>query len=107
MKDVKIPTSDSWHDSLVESFKDYEHEAAYLQVALEMDEGYPEPELLRAMLKDVIDARVQMNNLSEAAKQCYEKLDKLLAESGGAEIYALVELLDALGFRMAVVRKDQ
>ncbi|WP_238360616.1 hypothetical protein [Iningainema tapete] len=43
-----------------------------------------------------------MNNLSEQAKLNWEQLDKMLSHSGGAEIYKLVALLDALGFRVAV-----
>jgi DNA-binding phage protein len=46
-----------------------------------------------------------MNNLSEEAKLCYEKLDKILLETRGTEIYSLVELLDALGFRLAIALK--
>jgi DNA-binding phage protein len=52
-----------------------------------------------------MEAHEQMNNLSEEAKQSYEKLDKILLETGGSEIYGLVELLDALGFRIAIALK--
>lgn len=45
---------------------------------------------------------MQMNNLSKEAKRSYEKLDKILLETGGAEINSLVEFLDALRFRIAV-----
>ncbi len=105
MKNVKMPTSDSWLDSLIESLKDPEKAAGYIEAVLELEEEDPEPELLRAALKDVLDARRQMNNLSEEAKQSYEKLDKILLETGGTEIYSLVELLDALGFRIAIAPK--
>lgn len=44
----------------------------------------------------------QMNNLSEEAKLSYEKLDQMLLETKAAEIYGLVEFLDALGLRIAV-----
>ena len=30
----------------------------------------------------------------------------ILSETGGAEIYSLIEFLDALGFRMAIALKD-
>lgn len=100
MRDTKIPTSDSWLDSVIESLKDPEEAAGYIEAILE--EKDPEPELLRAALKDVVEARVQMNNLSEQAKLRYENLDKMLLETGGAEIYNLVEFLDALGLRIAV-----
>jgi len=102
MKNVKMPTSDSWHDALIESLKDPEEAAAYIEVALELEEKDPQPDMLRLTLKDVVEARVRMNNLSEEAKRSYEKLDKILSETGGAEIYGLVELLDVLGFRIAV-----
>ena len=102
MKEVKMPTSDSWLDSLIESLKDPEEAAAYIEVALELEEKDPQPDMLRLTLKDVVEARVRLNNLSEEAKRSYEKLDKILSETGGAEIYGLVELLDVLGFRIAV-----
>ncbi|GAB4194861.1 MAG: hypothetical protein Fur006_40850 [Coleofasciculaceae cyanobacterium] len=106
MKNVKMPTSDSWLDSLIESLKDPEEAAAYIEVALELEEKDPQPDMLRLTLKDVVEARVRMNNLSEEAQRSYEKLDKILLETGGVEIYGLVELLDALGFRLAITPKD-
>lgn len=104
MKNVKMPTSDSWLDALIESLKNPERAAGYMEVALE--EKDPEHEFLRAVIQDVVEARVRMNNLSEEAKLRHEKLDKMLLETGGAEIYSFVELLNALGFRVAIAPKD-
>ncbi len=106
MKNVEMPTSDSWHNALIESLKDPERAAGSIEVALELEEKDPQPDMLRLTLKDVVEARVRMNNLSEEAKRSHEKLDKILSETGGAEIYSLVELLDVLGFRIAIVPKD-
>jgi DNA-binding phage protein len=106
MKNVKMPTSDSWHDALIESLKNPERAAGNIEVVLELEEKDPQPDMLRLTLKDVIEARVRLNNLSEEAKRSYEKLDKILLETGGSEIYSLVELLDALGFRIAIVPTD-
>ena len=92
----------AWHDALIESLKDPEEAAAYIEVALGLEEKDPQPDILRLTLKDVVEARVRLNNLSKEAKRSYEKLDKILSETGGAEIYGLVELLDVLGFRIAV-----
>lgn len=103
MKNVKMPTSDSWLDALIESLRDSQEAAGYIEAILE--EKNPEHELLRAALKDVVDARLQMNILSEEAKLCYEKLYNILLETGGSEIYSLVELLDALRFRIAIAPK--
>jgi DNA-binding phage protein len=106
MKEVKMPTSDSYVDALIEELKDPEMAAGNIEVALELEGKDPQPDVLRLTLKDVVEARVQANTLSEEAKQRYEKLDKILIETGGAEIYTLVELLDALGFGVAIVPKD-
>jgi DNA-binding phage protein len=106
MKEVKTQRSRSYREYLISSLKDTEHAAAYIGVMLELDEEGFEPELLRSALKEVMEAREQINNLSEEAKQRYEKLDNMLLETGGSEIYSLVELLDSLGFRMAIAPKD-
>ncbi|MGB3652688.1 MAG: transcriptional regulator [Rivularia sp. (in: cyanobacteria)] len=104
MKNVKTPTSDSWHNALIESLKNPERAAGYIEAILE--EKQPEPELLHSALKDVIDARMLSNNLSEEAKNCYERLEKIILKTHSSEIYTLVELLDALGYRIALVAKD-
>lgn len=106
MKEVKMPTSDSYLDALIEELKNPERAAGSIEVALELEEKDPQPDMLRLTLKDVVEARVRMNNLSEEAQRSYEKLDKILLETGGVEIYGLVELLDALGFRIAIAPKD-
>jgi DNA-binding phage protein len=106
MKEVKMPTSDSYLDALIEELKNPERAAGSIEVALELEEKDPQPDMLRLTLKDVVEARVRMKNLSEEAQRSYDKLDKILLETGGIEIYGLVELLDALGFRIAIAPKE-
>ncbi|WP_374795868.1 hypothetical protein [Aerosakkonema funiforme] len=36
----------------------------------------------------------------------HEKLDRILTESNATEIYTFIELLDALGFQVAIAPKD-
>lgn len=103
MKRVKIATSDSYQDYLIESLKDPEEAAAYIEAILEAEN--PEPELLPSALKDVIDARVRTNNLSDQANLNWENLSSILSQSSGAEIYSLVALLDSLGFKLIVSLK--
>jgi DNA-binding phage protein len=103
MKDVKVSTSRSYDDYFIRALQNPERAAGYIDAILE--EKDPEHELLVAAIKDVIDARLLMNNLSEEAKLSWEKLEKMLSASGGAEIYALVNLLDVLGFRVSVTEK--
>ncbi|PSB13484.1 transcriptional regulator [filamentous cyanobacterium Phorm 46] len=104
MKEMKMPTSDSYYESLIESLKDAEHAAGFIGAILE--EKDPESALLRNAIRKVIEARIRMNALSESAKKYHEKLDKMLTESGGAEIYSLVELLEALGFKLEISVAD-
>jgi len=104
MKEMKMPTSDSYYESLIESLKDAEHAAGFIGAILE--EKDPEPALLRNAIRKVIEARVRMNALSESAKEYHEKLDQMLTESAGSEIYTLVELLEALGFKLEITVAD-
>ncbi|MFB2838876.1 DNA-binding protein [Floridanema evergladense] len=105
MKDVKIPTSRSYREFLIESLNNPERSAAYIEAVLQLEEESPDPELLRAMLKDVIEAQINTNNLSESTKQLHEKLDRILTESNASEIYFFVELLNKLGFQLAILPK--
>lgn len=100
MKEMKMPTSDSYYESLIESLKDAEHAGGFIGAILE--EKDPEPALLRNAIRKVIEARIRMNALSDSAKEVHEKLDRMLSESGGSEIYSLVELLEALGFKLEI-----
>jgi DNA-binding phage protein len=106
MKEVKTQRSRSYREYLLASLKDSQEAAAYIETFLELDEEGFEPELLRSALKEVVEAREQMNNLSDEAKQRYEKLDKMLLETKAAELYSLIEFLDALGFRLAIAPQD-
>jgi DNA-binding phage protein len=99
-----MPTSDSYRDSLIESLKDAEHAAGFIGAILA--EKDPEPALLRNAIRKVIEARIRMNALSESAKEHHEKLDKMLTESAASEIYCLVALLEALGFKLEITVAD-
>lgn len=100
MKNANVPTSDSYREYLIESLKDPEEAAGYIGAILE--EKDPEPALLRSAIGKVIEAKMKMNALSELGKKHHEKLDKMLAASGGSEIYSFVELLEALGFKLEI-----
>lgn len=97
---LKISSSDSWLDSLIESLTDPEEAAGYLSVAL--DDKTSTHQLLRNAIKDVIEAYSKINKLSEDAKLHYEQLDNLLSKNGSSEIQSLLELLNALGFKLTV-----
>ena len=104
MKSVKMPTSDSYREFLIECLKDPEHAAGYIEAILE--EKDPEPELLRNAIRKVIEAYAKSDRLTDSAKQLHEKLDQMLTESNTAEIYTFIELMDKLGFRVAILLKE-
>jgi DNA-binding phage protein len=78
---MKMRTSHSYRESLIEPLKDAEHAGDFIGAILE--EKDPEPALMRNAIRKVIEARIRMNALSESAKQHHEKLDKMLTESAG------------------------
>jgi len=105
MKNVKVPTSYSYREYLIESLKDPEEGAGFIEAILE--EKDPEPELLRNALRKVVEAHGKMNQMSSEVKQQHDRLDKMLTESGCTEIYSFVEFLDLLGFQVAVTVKSE
>lgn len=107
MEDVKAPTSSSYRDYLIRSLKNPERAAGYIGVMLELDEEGYDPAMFSSALEEVVEARKQLGTFSLAAQQHYEKLDKILAKTGGEEILTLIEFLDELGYRIAVVAKDE
>ncbi|MCL1469969.1 transcriptional regulator [Argonema antarcticum] len=104
MKNLKTPTSDSYHDYLIESLKNREEAAGYIEVVLE--EGGDQPILLRKAIRNVVESCAKSDRLSDSAKQLHEKFDRILTESNATEIYTFVELLNAIGFRVAIAPKD-
>ncbi len=103
MKNVKTPTSDSYHDYLISSLKDPEESAAYIEAILE--EKDPEPELFRRVLSNVVEALGELNMSPEEAKLHQEKLEELIAKPGIYAIYSLGDWLQALGLKLSVTVK--
>jgi hypothetical protein len=112
---VKIPISTNYRDRLIESLQDPNEAAAYLEVTLERNLEDPIPELLRSVLTNIVTAKERVDELSATTKDLHSSLvreafplgNRVLAESKGVEIYGLIDLLDGLGFRLAVVPKDE
>lgn len=59
MQDVKTPISDSYYHYLIESLKNPEEAAADLEVALE--EGSDQPQLLKKVISNILEAHSQFN----------------------------------------------
>ncbi len=106
MKEVKAAKSTSYKEYLISSLKDSQEASAYIETFLELDEEGYDAKIFRSALEEVVEARKRTGDFSETAQQHYEELDKILAETGGAEILKLIEFLDALGYRINLVDQD-
>src|SRR5437867_13294222 len=90
--------SKNYQDSLIESLKDPNEAAEYLNAALE--EG--EPEVFLLALRDVVDSYGGMGKLATFTSLNRENLYRMLSTKGNPEFFSLSTVLDALGFRLAV-----
>jgi DNA-binding phage protein len=105
MKNVKSPTSRSYHEFLIESLTDSQEVADYIEIVLE--EGSDEPRLLPQVLSNVMEAYIKTNKVSDSTQQTYQKLEQMLQQSNCSEIYTFVELLKELGFQIQITSKLQ
>ncbi|MBE9225029.1 transcriptional regulator [Phormidium sp. LEGE 05292] len=104
MKNVKVPTSRSYHEFLIESLENREEAAGYIEIVLE--EGGDQPVLLRKAIRNVVEAWERCDRISESTKQLHEKLDRMLTESNATEIYTFFQLLNELGFHIIITPKE-
>lgn len=94
-----MPTTKSYHTFLIESLRDPEEAAAYLDSVLK--DG--DPQHIRLALKNVAEARIESTELKEAAKwqHCYELLEK----GEIPDLLMVVELLNQLNLRLSIAQK--
>ncbi|MDB9314122.1 hypothetical protein PN462_13505 [Spirulina sp. CS-785/01] len=103
MSTVKLPTTESYRDYFLTALQERDRATGYLEELLDLEGEEPlDIELLKAGLQDILDSQQRNSTLSETAKQQFAILKQLLSESGGAEITALLRLLDALGLKVSI-----
>ncbi len=100
MKILLLPTSNSYHDYLINSLTDIEEATGYLEIALE--EAKDEPQLLCQVLKNLIEAQKKQNKLSSSTQTIYDQLENLMTQTEGQEISYLLQLIDLLGFEIII-----
>ena len=93
--------SKSYQSNLRESLKDPTEAAEYLNAALE--DG--EPEVFLLALRDVVDSYGGMGKLAASTSLNRENLYRMLSTKGNPEFFSLSNVLDAVGFRLAVEPK--
>lgn len=84
-----------FHDYLIESLKDPNEAAEYLNAVLEEDD----PQLFLAALRDVADA-YGMSKIAQKTDLNRPSLYRMLSKEGNPEIYSIFALLAAIGLRL-------
>jgi DNA-binding phage protein len=92
LSDVKMPTSRSYHSYLIESLKDPQEAAAYLDAVLE-ECNYDE---LLLALRNVVKARLTVSGSSQ------ETFNKILSPQANLDLVVLLQALSELGFKLSV-----
>lgn len=96
-----MPTSRSYHSYLIESLKDPQEAAAYLDAVL--DDGTFEE--VRLALANVVEAQISVLGDTEIAshrKAIYETL----SQQSQLEFSTLLTMLSELGFKMSIAPRD-
>jgi DNA-binding phage protein len=105
MNSVKAPTSVRFRDYLIDSLRDPEEAAEYIEAVLEEED--PEPTLLKSALLDVLEAFDKAAVLPEKTEHHHQKLEKFLTPLGSREIYQLAGWLKELGLKLTVTVDDE
>jgi len=94
----KIGKADSYRDALIESLRDPEQAAHYLNACLEDED----PRVFLMALRDVADAHGGIRTLSSRAQLNRESLYRMLSRSGNPSLDSLAAVLGAVGLRLSV-----
>ena len=90
--------TESYRESLLESLRNPEEAAQYLNACLEDED----PHVFLLALRDVADAHGGIRALSHTAKLNRESLYRMLSQSGNPSLDSLAAVLNACGMRLAV-----
>lgn len=91
-------STEPYRDSLLESLKEPEHAAAYLNACLE--DGDERVFLLA--LRDVADAHGGVGAISQHTRLNRESLYRMMSRSGNPTLQTLTAVLQACGLRLGV-----
>lgn len=96
-----MPTSRSYHDYLIESLKDPEEAAAYLDAVLE-DGNLDE---LGLALNNVAEAQLALLNNPQSGFST-DVTEQNLSQHSHLDLFMLLKTLDELGFKLSVKPKE-
>ncbi len=97
----------SFKETLMEDLKDPQYAKMYLSVALETYEQDKDSTAFLKALRDVVEARGGMTQLSKKTNLNRENLYKVLSSKGNPRLNTIGNLLHGLGFRLDVQTLEQ
>lgn len=90
--------TESYRENLLESLRNPDEAAAYLNACLEDGDG----RVFLLALRDVADARGGIRTLSRETRLNRESLYRMLSRAGNPSLGSLAAVLSACGLRLAV-----
>jgi probable addiction module antidote protein len=88
----------NYQDSLKGALKDPGEAEAYLNASLDEND----PDLFLLALRNVAEAQGGMSKFAKKAKLNRESLYRMLSKKGNPQLDSLTQLLDVMGFRLAI-----
>ena len=95
-------STEAYRESLMESLRNPEEAAQYLNACLEDEDAH----VFLLALRDVADAHGGIRALSRNANLNRESLYRMLSKSGNPSLDSLAAVLNACGMRLAVQSKQ-
>jgi probable addiction module antidote protein len=92
------PRIESYREALLESLKNPEEAAHYLNACLED----PDARVFLLALRDVAEAHGGIRTLSQDTRLNRESLYRMLSKSGNPSLASLAAVLNACGLRLAI-----
>ena len=97
-----MPNHKSYHTYLINSLKDPEEAAAYLDSVF--DDGDPDHILLA--LNNVAEARGLLSNMPDRSNQNWQEIYQQFTQQKVSDVSVLEMMLNTLGLRLSVAVKD-
>jgi probable addiction module antidote protein len=94
----KTANTERYRDGLLESLKDPEQAAAYLDACLEDGDA----RVFLLALRDVADAHGGVRGIAEGARLNRESLYRMLSRAGNPSLESLAGVLGACGLRLGI-----
>ncbi len=102
IREKLLACSVSFHDDLIESLKDPEEAAVYLQVALDEYQQDGDIEFFMKALRNVAEANGGVGQLAKKTNSNRQNLYHILSRKGNPTLNTLTNILSGLGLQLSI-----